>query len=81
MWLDVPDFKEKLKDWWEVMIVKGSASTVFGQKLKMLKEKILRWKKEDFGEIERGKQDCLQKLAAFDLRGMSNSLSKGGKES
>lgn len=74
MWLEVPGFREKIRKWWEDMIVEGSAGFVFGQKLKLLKEKIVQWKNEEFGGIEKRKQACLQTLAALDLKGISSIL-------
>lgn len=42
----------------------------------MLKKRILKCKKEEFGRVERRKQDCLQKLAVLDQKGMSTMLSE-----
>lgn len=50
MWLEVLGFREELK---------GSTSFVFGQKLKLLKERILRWKREEFGGTKTRKHSCL----------------------
>lgn len=43
-------------------MVDGSASYVFGQKLKYLKERISQWKKEEFAKLEDRKQSHLQKI-------------------
>lgn len=66
MWLEILGFKEKIKDRWKETDVSGLASFVFGQKLKILKEKILRWKKLEFGGLKARKNICLHKLSDLD---------------
>lgn len=65
MWLKIPGFVEKVKLWWKEFVVEGSASFLFVQKLKHLKEKIVKWKNEVFGEIESRKFSCLQKIESL----------------
>lgn len=62
MWLEIHGFKEKIKSWWQEMDANGTASFVFGQKLMILKEKILLWKNTEFGGLETRKNPCLGKL-------------------
>lgn len=66
---------EKLKLWWTGFKVDGSASFSFAQKLKMLKECIVKWKNEEFG-MESRKFGCLKKLEELDRKGMSGGLNE-----
>lgn len=49
--MEIPGFKEKISSWWEEMRVEGSASFIFGEKLKILKEKVIQWKRKEFGGL------------------------------
>lgn len=55
-------------------MVEGSPSFRFGQKLKMLKVCVVKWRKEEFGGLEKRKLDCLCKLEALKLKGMNLGL-------
>lgn len=52
MWLELLGFIDKVKGWWEESVVEGSTNFIFAQKLKFLKERIVNWKREEFGGIE-----------------------------
>lgn len=52
MWLEILGFKDLLKKWWIEIVVEGSTSFIFAQKLKLLKDRIVKWKKEEFREGE-----------------------------
>lgn len=54
--------------------MKGSASFMVAQKLKHLKERIVKWKKEEFGDIESRKFSCLQKIEALKRKDMEGGL-------
>lgn len=60
-WLEVPGFMERLKGWWRGFDVEGMTSFIFAQKLKLLKECIVRWK-EEFGRFESIKVASLKKI-------------------
>lgn len=44
--------------------------------MKLLKEHIIRWKKEEFGSIETRKQNCLSKIESLEIKGMEGGLSQ-----
>lgn len=66
MWLDIPGFTEKVNEWWKERVEEGSASFMFAQKLKALKERIVKWRKEQFRGLESKKTSCLCKLKALE---------------
>lgn len=51
----------------------GLASYVLGQKIKILKEKIILRKRTEFGSLKKRKNQCLDKLHALDQRELSHS--------
>lgn len=55
-------------------LVDGTASFVFIQKLKLLKECIVRWKKEEFGRLESKKLAGLKKIEELKQKGMVEGL-------
>lgn len=73
MWLEILGFLDKLKLWWLETKVEGSPSYVFPQKIKILKEKILLWKRVDFGGLETTKKECLNKIRDIDMRNLNQS--------
>lgn len=73
MWLEVPSFK--IKKWWEGFVVEGTACFRFGQKLKLLKDCIVRWKEEFWG-LEKKKLFYLAKMETLDRKGMIDGLEK-----
>lgn len=74
MWLEIPGFLEKLKGWWRGFVIEGSASFIFVQKLKMLKECIMRWKREEFGRFNSRKSICLKRIEDLNKKGMNTGL-------
>lgn len=74
MWLKIPGFLDKLKLWWTRFRVDGTTSYMFAQKLKMLKERIMTWKREEFVRVESRKVKCLKRLNELSLKGMVGSL-------
>lgn len=79
MWLEVPGFIEKVKEWWEAEVEEGSTSFMLGQHLKLLKEKICRWRKQEFGEIEVRKVKCLGRMEHWQQKEMVCSLNEEEK--
>lgn len=60
-------------------MVEGSANYIFAQKLKMLKERILKWKKENFGGLKARKSSCLSELDKLGQKGMMGDLEEDEK--
>ncbi|PHU14416.1 Structural maintenance of chromosomes protein 3 [Capsicum chinense] len=48
-WLGVEGFKEKVRQWWEAFVVNEGHGYVLAEKLKMLKEKLKDWSKDNRG--------------------------------
>lgn len=74
MWLEVAGFKELIKEWWMGFEVNGSASYRLAQKLKMLKFRIIQWRKEVFRGLEERKMAALNQIEAWDLKDMDRGL-------
>lgn len=66
MWLEILGFLEKLKGWWRGFVIEGSASFIFAQKLKLLKECIVWWKREGCRRFDSRKLVCLKKIEDLD---------------
>lgn len=63
--------------------MEGSTSFRFAHKLKSLKEKILRWKKEEFRGLESRKVKCLQKIESLktgDIEGVLEEEERAERE-
>lgn len=58
--------------------MEGSASFRFEQKLKFLKDCIVKWK-EEFRGLEERKLSCLSQIKALDVKGMSSGLEEEEK--
>lgn len=50
MWLSYPSLHNCVKDWWDVKI-DGTTLFSVAKKLRIVKEKIIKWNKEMFGDI------------------------------
>lgn len=76
MWFQDPNFIENIRDWWKQARFEGSKMFVFVSKLKWLKEKILRWNRENFNNIFKEKMEIEDKLKNLNLEiikhGMNN---------
>lgn len=79
MSLEISGFVEMAKGWWKECVVEGSASYKFAQKLKLMKDKIVKWKKEEIGGIESRKLSCLQKIESLKERNMERGLEEEEK--
>ena len=51
MWLEVEDFGDLIKRWWEEASVEGYARFVVAKKLRVIKAEIKKWNREVFGDI------------------------------
>lgn len=74
MWLEIPGFMKKLKGWWEAIHIEESASFRFAHKLKILKDQVIRWKKEEFEGIEVRKPNFLHKLEGCEKKEILSGL-------
>lgn len=50
-WFEVKGLFEKIKEWWGNFEVNGHAGSVLAKKLKLLKQKLRQWAKEEFGRF------------------------------
>nr|XP_016514265.1 PREDICTED: uncharacterized protein LOC107831058 [Nicotiana tabacum] len=62
MWLKVPGFDDKVKEWWTSYGVSGSPSFRLSKKLKLLKGDTIRWNKEVFGRVEVKMRELIHEL-------------------
>lgn len=62
MWFLDLGFLVNIKMWWAQGNFEGSRMFIFVSKMKMLKEKILRWNKEHFNNIFKEKLDIEERL-------------------
>ena len=74
MWLKADDFKDRIAEWWENFVFRGTNSYVIAEKLKVLKLELKSWNKEVFGRLEDRKKITLQNLANWDALGAQRSL-------
>ncbi|KAM1060262.1 hypothetical protein TB1_024191 [Malus domestica] len=67
-WLQHPDFRNNLKEWWLSAIVEGWEGYKFSSKLKIIKKKLQSWSKEVFGDTERNLKEAHAKLEEIDFK-------------
>ncbi|KAG5580158.1 hypothetical protein H5410_050785 [Solanum commersonii] len=65
-WLRVEGFKEKVQQWWGAFVVKGRPDYILVEKLKMLKEKLKEWSRNNRGNWKQRKGDILNQIAALE---------------
>uniref|UniRef100_A0A2N9H3D8 Reverse transcriptase domain-containing protein n=1 Tax=Fagus sylvatica TaxID=28930 RepID=A0A2N9H3D8_FAGSY len=75
MWLQAPDFVDKVKEWWSGYSYSGTPSFVLAQKLKALKGDLKEWNKRVFGDVGIKRQQLECELQAFDDKESRSSLS------
>ena len=56
MWLKTDGFKDRVHSWWIRYSFLGTPSFVLAKKLKALKEDIIRWNRNEFGNVKRKKK-------------------------
>ncbi|XP_019241943.1 PREDICTED: uncharacterized protein LOC109221978 [Nicotiana attenuata] len=66
MWLKVPGFGDKVKEWWTSYGVLGTPSFRLSKKLKLLKGDIIRWNKEVFGRVEVKMMELMHELGELE---------------
>jgi exonuclease III len=63
-WLDHPDFKKNIQDWWrQAEIHHGSKMYRFQQKLKNLKQTLKHWNRHTFGNIFDSQKQLTQQMS------------------
>jgi hypothetical protein len=75
MWLKVPDFVDKVQEWWSGYSYDGTSSFVLAQKLKALKGDLKEWNKLVFGDVGIRRQQLQCELQAYDEKESLSSLS------
>ncbi|RVX09647.1 hypothetical protein CK203_012374 [Vitis vinifera] len=66
MWLKTEGFKELVRNWWQEIDVRGSASYKLAIKMKEIKQKLKVWNREVFGKLESNKSAALQQVEFWD---------------
>ncbi|WKA11259.1 hypothetical protein VitviT2T_028778 [Vitis vinifera] len=66
MWLKAEGFKELVRNWWQGIDVRGSASYKLATKMKEIKQKLKVWNREVFGKLESNKSAALQQVEFWD---------------
>jgi hypothetical protein len=75
MWLEAPDFVDKVRAWWSSYPFSGTPSFVLAQKLKALKGDLKVWNKQVFGDVGIKRQQLECKLQFLDGKESESSLS------
>ncbi|KAG5616485.1 hypothetical protein H5410_016309, partial [Solanum commersonii] len=65
-WLRVEGFKEKVQQWWGAFVVNGRPNYILAEKLKMLKERLKEWSRNNRGNWKQRKGDILNQLATLE---------------
>ena len=74
MWFLDENFINKIKEWWALDKFEGSKMYVFVAKMRKLKERILRWKKEHFNDIFKEKLDIENQLKELNLEAIKKEM-------
>nr|XP_016510137.1 PREDICTED: uncharacterized protein LOC107827506 [Nicotiana tabacum] len=80
MWLKVPRFGDKVKEWWISYGVTGTPSFRLSKKLKLLKGDIIRWNKEVFGRIEVKMRELMHEFRELEGGEGARELDESEKE-
>lgn len=75
MWLEEPQFSERVPKWWIEVIEEGWAGFRLAKKLKHLKVKIKEWAKDHFGDILKAKDSLMGEIQLLDLKEEPSQLS------
>ena len=68
MWLKTDGFVDRVDSWWNRHSFSGTPSLVFAKKLKALKEDIIQWNRQEFGNVGRRKKELLGALEVLDAK-------------
>ena len=68
MWLKTDGFVDRVDSWWNRHSFSGTPSYVFAKKLKALKEDLIQWNRQEFGNVGRRKKELLGTLGSLDAK-------------
>ena len=68
MWLKMDRFVDRVDSWCNRHSFSGTPSYVFAKKLKVLKEVIIQWNCQEFGNVWRRKEELLGALELLDAK-------------
>ena len=68
MWLKSDGFKDRVHSWWNRYSFSGTPSFVLAKKLKALKEDIIQWNRNEFGNVKCQKKELLEALKLLDVK-------------
>ena len=68
MWLKSDGFLDRVDSWWNRHSFSHTPSYVFAKKLKALKEDIIQWNRQEFGNVGCRKKELLGALELLDAK-------------
>ena len=68
MWLKSDEFVDRVDSWWNRHSFLRTPSYVFAKNLKALKEDIIQWNRQEFGNVGRKKKELLGALELLDAK-------------
>ena len=68
MWLKSDGFADRVDSWWNHHSFSGIPSYLFAKKLKALKEDIIQWNRQEFGNVGHRKKELLGALELLDAK-------------
>ena len=68
IWLKMDGFVDRVDSWWNHHSFSGTPSYVFAKKLKVLKEDIIQWNCQEFGNVGRKKKELLGALESLEAK-------------
>ena len=66
MWLKTNGFVDRVDSWWNRHSFSGTPNYVFAKKLKALKEDLIQWNHQEFGNVGHMKKELLGTLESLD---------------
>ena len=79
MWLRLEGFMDRVHTLWNRHSFVGTPSFVLAKKLKALKEDIMQWNRQEFGNIRRQKKQLLEESKTLDAKEGDLGFSDGEK--
>ena len=76
IWLKTDGFVDRVDSWSNHHSFLGTPSYVFAKKLKFLKEDIIQWNRQEFGNVGRKKKELLGALESLDAKDGALGLTK-----
>ena len=68
MWLKSDEFVDRVDSWWNRHSFSRTPSYVFAKNLKVLKEDIIQWNRQEFGNVGHKKKELLGALELLDAK-------------